>query len=63
MYSFELRRGEILGIGGLVGAQRTEVIEALFGLRAIKSGSISIKGKQVKINSPLRMRKSMAWRY
>ncbi len=50
--SFNLRRGEILGIGGLVGAQRTEVIEALFGLRAIKSGSISIDGKKVNINSP-----------
>jgi methyl-galactoside transport system ATP-binding protein len=50
--SFELRRGEVLGIGGLVGAQRTEVIEALFGLRALKSGTISIKGKEVTINSP-----------
>ncbi|MEK3758983.1 sugar ABC transporter ATP-binding protein [Paenibacillus sp. FSL R7-0337] len=50
--SFELRRGEILGVGGLVGAQRTEVMEALFGLRAVKSGSISIDGKKVKINSP-----------
>ncbi|CAM4520286.1 sugar ABC transporter ATP-binding protein [Paenibacillus macerans] len=49
--SFELRKGEILGIGGLVGAQRTELIEALFGLREIKSGTISINGKQVKIRS------------
>ena len=36
--SFHLHRGEILGIGGLVGAQRTELVEALFGLRAIASG-------------------------
>ncbi|GAA4720081.1 sugar ABC transporter ATP-binding protein [Brevibacillus fulvus] len=50
--SFELRKGEILGIGGLVGAQRTELIEALFGLRAIQSGTISINGKPVKIKSP-----------
>lgn len=50
--SFELRRGEVLGIGGLVGAQRTEVIEALFGLRAIKSGTISIDGKRIHIQSP-----------
>lgn len=49
--SFELRKGEILGVGGLVGAQRTELIEALFGLREIKSGTISINGKQVKIRS------------
>ncbi|GJM81186.1 galactose/methyl galactoside import ATP-binding protein MglA [Paenibacillus sp. HMSSN-139] len=49
--SFELRKGEILGVGGLVGAQRTELIEALFGLREIESGSISINGKAVKIRS------------
>lgn len=49
--SFELRKGEILGVGGLVGAQRTELIEALFGLRAIQSGTISINGKEVKIKS------------
>ncbi|QWU14568.1 methyl-galactoside transport system ATP-binding protein [Paenibacillus sophorae] len=50
--SFELKRGEILGVGGLVGAQRTEVVEALFGLRALKSGTISIGGRPVKIHSP-----------
>ena len=49
--SLELRRGEILGIGGLVGAQRTEFIEALFGLRPIASGSIAIDGKPVAIAS------------
>ncbi|WP_410768470.1 sugar ABC transporter ATP-binding protein [Fontibacillus sp. BL9] len=50
--SFELRKGEILGIGGLVGAQRTELVEALFGLRDIQTGSISIHGKEVRIKSP-----------
>ncbi|MFX3635883.1 MAG: sugar ABC transporter ATP-binding protein [Candidatus Pristimantibacillus sp.] len=50
--SFELKRGEILGLGGLVGAQRTELIEALFGLRSLASGTISIDGKPVKIKSP-----------
>lgn len=50
--SFDLRRGEILGIGGLVGAQRTELIEALFGLREIQSGTISIHGSEVRIKSP-----------
>ncbi len=49
--SFSLRKGEILGIGGLVGAQRTELVEAIFGLRAIASGSISIHGKPVSIRS------------
>ncbi|MEG2173895.1 MAG: sugar ABC transporter ATP-binding protein [Oscillospiraceae bacterium] len=38
--SFDLHRGELLGIGGLVGAQRTELVEALFGLREILSGTI-----------------------
>ncbi|MFB9325821.1 sugar ABC transporter ATP-binding protein [Paenibacillus aurantiacus] len=51
--SFELRKGEILGVGGLVGSQRTELIEALFGLRGVASGTISINGKQVKIKSPV----------
>lgn len=55
--SFELRKGEILGVGGLVGAQRTELIEALFGLRTIKSGKIYINGKQVKIKSPIDAKK------
>ncbi|MGC7872945.1 sugar ABC transporter ATP-binding protein [Desulfosporosinus sp. SYSU MS00001] len=51
--SFDLRQGEILGIGGLVGAQRTELIEALFGLRTVSSGKIFVNGKHVKIKSPI----------
>jgi methyl-galactoside transport system ATP-binding protein len=51
--SFELRKGEILGIGGLVGAQRTELVEALFGLRKIKSGNLYMHGKQVRIQNPI----------
>ncbi|MFA4136026.1 MULTISPECIES: sugar ABC transporter ATP-binding protein [unclassified Brevibacillus] len=50
--SFELRKGEILGVGGLVGAQRTELIEALFGLRAVSAGKVSINGQEVRIKSP-----------
>jgi methyl-galactoside transport system ATP-binding protein len=50
--SFSVRRGEILGIGGLVGAQRTELVESLFGLRPIESGQISINGKEVVIKAP-----------
>jgi methyl-galactoside transport system ATP-binding protein len=51
--SFELKRGEILGIGGLVGSQRTELVEAIFGLRALASGRIQLNGKIIKINSPV----------
>jgi methyl-galactoside transport system ATP-binding protein len=51
--NFELKRGEILGIGGLVGSQRTELVESIFGLRRLKSGTITINGKTTKINSPL----------
>jgi methyl-galactoside transport system ATP-binding protein len=50
--SFVLRRGEILGIGGLVGAQRTELVESIFGLRKISSGEILIDGKKVEVRSP-----------
>jgi methyl-galactoside transport system ATP-binding protein len=49
--SFELRRGEILGIGGLVGAQRTELVEALFGLRAISAGTIELKGETLSVET------------
>lgn len=49
--TFELKKGEILGVGGLVGAQRTELIEALFGLRLVESGKVFLRGKQVKIKS------------
>ncbi|GAA4839470.1 galactose/methyl galactoside ABC transporter ATP-binding protein MglA [Paenibacillus vulneris] len=55
--SFELRKGEVLGLGGLVGAQRTELIEALFGLRAVSSGTITLRGKPVKFKSPLDAKK------
>ncbi len=50
--SFDLHRGEILGIGGLVGAQRTELMETVFGLRPLKSGKIEIDGKPVVIQNP-----------
>jgi methyl-galactoside transport system ATP-binding protein len=50
--NFTLRKGEILGIGGLVGAQRSELFEAIFGIRGIKHGTITYKGKQVRIRRP-----------
>jgi len=50
--SFDLRRGEILGIAGLMGAGRTAVIEGIFGMHKLDAGEIIIKDKQVQINSP-----------
>ncbi len=50
--SFDLKRGEILGIGGLVGSQRTELIETLFGLRPKSFGEVMIKGQKVSIKNP-----------
>ena len=50
--SFEVRAGEILGIAGLMGAGRTEIMRTIFGLDKTHSGSIYIKGKPVKIKSP-----------
>lgn len=50
--SFELKEGEILGVAGLVGAKRTEVLEALFGMRDITSGSIKLHEKEIKNPSP-----------
>jgi len=51
--SFDLRRGEILGIGGLVGAKRTELVESIFGLRFLESGRISLNGRDIRIKSPV----------
>jgi methyl-galactoside transport system ATP-binding protein len=48
--SFELHRGEILGVGGLVGAQRTELVESIFGLREIASGEIIKDNKPISIH-------------
>ncbi len=50
--SFSLRRGEIIGIAGLVGAGRTELVRALFGADPIDAGRISVDGQPVKINTP-----------
>ena len=51
--SFELRKGEILGFSGLMGAGRTETARAIFGADPKESGKIYINGKEVSINSPL----------
>ncbi len=50
--SFTLKRGEILGFAGLIGAGRTETARALFGADPIDSGQIKINGRLVRIESP-----------
>ncbi|MCI9440798.1 MAG: sugar ABC transporter ATP-binding protein [Ruminococcus sp.] len=50
--TFQVRRGEILGFAGLIGAGRTEVMEAVFGYRKADAGEIYLKNEQVRINSP-----------
>ena len=55
--SFELRKGEVLGIAGLMGAGRTEVAQSLFGYKKLQKGTILLNGKPVKISSPLQAKK------
>ena len=51
--SFELREGEILGVAGLVGAKRTEIVETLFGLREKTSGEVVLHGRHLNIKNPI----------
>jgi rhamnose transport system ATP-binding protein len=50
--SFDVRRGEVLGLAGLVGAGRTDVALALFGIAPAETGSIELRGRQVEIGHP-----------
>jgi rhamnose transport system ATP-binding protein len=50
--SFELRKGEIVGLAGLVGAGRTEVARTIFGVEKPEGGKIFLDGRQVKIENP-----------
>lgn len=50
--SFNVRKGEILGVSGLMGAGRTEIMRAIYGIDKLDHGSIKIGGKEVQINSP-----------
>ncbi|MAT85414.1 MAG: sugar ABC transporter [Euryarchaeota archaeon] len=50
--NFDLKKGEILGIAGLVGAGRTEIIRSICGADKLKSGNIFMEGKNIKVLSP-----------
>jgi ribose transport system ATP-binding protein len=55
--SFDLRRGEILGIAGLMGSGRTQMVRTIFGLERIKAGAINVTGKSIAANSTRRTAK------
>lgn len=50
--SFEVRKGEVFGLGGMMGSGRTEIARALFGLDRLTQGSISIHGNKLRLKSP-----------
>jgi len=50
--SFDAKRGQILGVAGLMGCGKTQLAEALYGLLPIKDGNIILDGRQVRINNP-----------
>ncbi len=50
--SFNVHKGEILGLTGLVGARRTEVVQTIFGAEKLASGKVYLNGKEVKIKCP-----------
>ncbi len=50
--SFHVNKGEILGLTGLVGARRTEVVQTIFGAEKLASGKIYLEGREVKIKCP-----------
>ncbi|MED1204191.1 sugar ABC transporter ATP-binding protein [Heyndrickxia acidicola] len=51
--SFDISKGEVLGVAGLLGSGKTELLKALFGELKLDDGSISIDGIRIKINSPI----------
>jgi ribose transport system ATP-binding protein len=52
--SFELRKGEVLGVAGLQGSGRTELAQSLFGVMPFKSGAMELHGKAIAVKSPTR---------
>lgn len=56
--SFEVHRGEIVGLAGLVGSGRTEIARAIFGADGAASGTIEVNGKAVQLRSPRRAKRA-----
>lgn len=56
--TFEVKAGEVLGVSGLMGAGRTEIMQAIFGNLPYESGRIEIDGKEVQIKSPIQAMKN-----
>ena len=52
--SFTVHKGEIVGLGGLVGAGRTEILQAIYGVDPVDSGSVIVEGRELKLGSPRR---------
>ncbi|MDR8392703.1 sugar ABC transporter ATP-binding protein [Aliifodinibius sp. S!AR15-10] len=50
--SFELRRGEVLGFAGLMGAGRTDIVQSIMGLKPLNAGQIYLNGNEVNVSSP-----------
>jgi len=50
---FKVRKGEIFGIAGLVGSKRTELLEAIFGMRKISKGVLKLNGKEINNDTPV----------
>lgn len=50
--SFDLRRGEVLGLGGVIGSGRTEIARALFGVDPIVGGRVRLNGREIDLSSP-----------
>lgn len=56
--TFELRKGEILGVAGLVGARRTELVETIFGMRKVERGTLTLHGKEIDNSTPQKAMKN-----
>ncbi len=59
--SLDLRRGEVVGLAGLVGAGRTELARAIFGLDPVKRGTVKVLGVEGPASPPLRVRRGMGF--